>query len=145
MNNAVVDQILDPSKPREVINYALQRRSSVEAWKSGRVLKTDLCDADPYLKKASLFHGVTTQRICPVCEIVNLVEISYVFGKELGPFSGRIKAPHELLKMSKEHGQIKVFVVEVCQGCSWNHVYSSYVLGDGRNRKPLRKPADWLD
>ncbi len=42
-------------------------------------------------------------------------------------------------------GQIKVFVVEVCQGCSWNHVYSSYVLGDGKARRPLRKPADWLD
>jgi hypothetical protein len=88
---------------------------------------------------------VTTSRICPVCEIVNLIEISYVFGKELGPFSGRIKSPHDLLRMSKEHGQIKVFVVEVCQGCSWNHVYSSYVLGDGKSRRPLKKPADWLD
>ena len=32
-------EILDPSIPREVINYALQRRASVEDWKSGRVLK----------------------------------------------------------------------------------------------------------
>ena len=138
-------EILDPSIPREVINYSLQRRASVENLKSGRVLKTDLCDADTYLKKAARFHGVKTTRTCPVCEIVDLVEISYVFGKELGPFSGRIKNPQELLRMSKEHGQIKVFVVEVCQGCSWNHVYSSYVLGDGRARRPLRKPADWLD
>ena len=110
MSTATENQIEDPSIPREVINYALQRRSSVQAWKSGRVLKTDLCDADTYLRKAALFHGVTTKRICPVCEIVNLIEISYVFGKELGPFSGRIKSPHELLRMSKEHGQIKVFV-----------------------------------
>jgi hypothetical protein len=139
------NEVIDPTTPREVINYALQRRSSVQAWKTGRVLKTDLCDADPYLKKAAQFHGVTTSRICPVCEIVNLIEISYVFGKELGPFSGRIKTPYDLLRMSKEHGQIKVFVVEVCQGCSWNHVYSSYVLGDGKTRRPLKKPADWLD
>ena len=138
-------EILDPSIPREVINYSLQRRASVEDWKSGRVLKTDLCDADTYLRKAAKFHGVPTSRKCPICEVVDLVEISYVFGKELGPFSGRIKTPHDLLRMSKEHGQIKVFVVEVCQGCSWNHVYSSYVLGDGKARRPLRKPADWLD
>jgi hypothetical protein len=145
MTSIIQGEVLDPTIPREVINYALQRRSSVQAWKTGRVLKTDLCDADPYLKKAAHFHGVTTSRICPVCEIVDLIEISYVFGKELGPFSGRIKSPHELLRMSKEHGQIKVFVVEVCQGCSWNHVYSSYVLGDGKTRRPLKKPADWLD
>jgi hypothetical protein len=145
MSAITEDEALDPTTPREVINYALQRRSSVQDWKTGRVLKTDLCDADPYLKKAAQFHGVTTSRICPVCEIVNLIEISYVFGKELGPFSGRIKSPHDLLRMSKEHGQIKVFVVEVCQGCSWNHVYSSYVLGDGKTRRPLKKPADWLD
>ena len=138
-------EILDPSIPREVINYALQRRASVEDWKSGRVLKTELCDADTYLRKAAKSHGVPSSRKCPVCEVVDLVEISYVFGKELGPFSGRIKTPHDLLRMSKEHGQIKVFVVEVCQGCSWNHVYSSYVLGDGKARRPLRKPADWLD
>jgi hypothetical protein len=141
MSAITENEVLDPTTPREVINYALQRRSSIQAWKTGRVLKTDLCDADPYLKKAAQFHGVTTSRICPVCEI----EISYVFGKELGPFSGRIKSPHDLLRMSKEHGQIKVFVVEVCQGCSWNHVYSSYVLGDGKSRRPLKKPADWLD
>ena len=145
MSALTENEIFYPTIPREVINYALQRRSSVQAWKNGRVLKTDLCDADPYLKKAAQFHGVTTSRICPVCEIVNLVEISYVFGKELGPFSGRIKAPHDLLRMSKEHGQIKVFVVEVCQGCSWNHICSSYVLGDGKTRRPLKKPADWLD
>ena len=145
MTNFSENEVLDPTIPRDVINYALQRRSSVQAWKTGRVLKTDLCDADPYLKKAAQFHGVTTSRICPVCEIVNLIEISYVFGKELGPFSGRIKSPHDLLRMSKEHGQIKVFVVEVCQGCSWNHIYSSYVLGDGKTRRPLNKPADWLD
>ncbi len=98
MSAITENEILDPTIPREVINYALQRRSSVQAWKTGRVLKTDLCDADPYLKKAAQFHGVTTSRICPVCEIVNLLEISYVFGKELGPFSGRIKSPFASFK-----------------------------------------------
>jgi len=145
MSSVSQAEILDPSIPRDVINYALQRRSSVQAWKNGRVLRTDLCDADPYLKKASKYHGIASNRICPVCETVNLVDISYVFGKELGPFSGRIKNPAQLLQMSKEHGQIKVFVVEVCQGCNWNHLHSSYILGDGRSRRPLRKPADWLD
>jgi len=55
-------EILDPSIPREVINYSLQRRASVEDLKSGRVLKTDLCDADTYLKRAARFHGIKTNR-----------------------------------------------------------------------------------
>jgi hypothetical protein len=25
-----------------------------------------------------------------------------------------------------------VYVVEVCQGCAWNHLVESYVLGHGR-------------
>ena len=107
MSTATENQIEDPSIPREVINYALQRRSSVQAWKSGRVLKTDLCDADTYLRKAALFHGVTTKRICPVCEIVNLIEISYVFGKELGPFSGRIKEYEARIRWCRNYESLR--------------------------------------
>ena len=33
--------------------------------------------------------------------------------------------------MAREHGEFTVYVVEVCQGCAWNHLTLSYVLGDG--------------
>ena len=47
--------------------------------------------------------------------------------------------------MAYEHGQFRVYVVEVCTGCGWNHLTLSYVLGDGVPRRPLRTPADLLD
>jgi hypothetical protein len=32
-----------------------------------------------------------------------------------------------------------VYVVEVCRDCSWNHLCSTYLLGDGRERKAPRR------
>jgi hypothetical protein len=65
--------------------------------------------------------------------------VTYVYGDELGQYSGRIKSTPELEAMAREHGEFTVYVVEVCQGCSWNHLALSYVLGDGTARKPPRR------
>ena len=54
-----------------------------------------------------------------------------MFGDELGQYSGRIKSPAELEPMAREHGEFRVYVVEVCPGCGWNHLVLSFVLGDG--------------
>lgn len=140
-----VKQIIDPTKPREVVDYALQRRAALTQVVRGRIYREEICDADPSLKKISRWHGVVSDRYCPVCEIEKLREISYVFSKELGPFSGRIKNPQEISAMAANFGQIRVFVVEICELCGWNHLHTSYVVGDGNPRKPLRKPPDWLD
>ena len=34
-------------------------------------------------------------------------------------------------EMAAEYGEFRVYVVEVCQGCGWNHLVCSYVLGTG--------------
>ena len=99
----------------------------------------DVCDADPYLLRAAKFHGEPTTHDCPVCRREKLTHVTYVFGDELGPYSGRIKATAELEPMAREHGEFRVYVVEVCQGCSWNHLTSSYVLGDGVPRSRVRR------
>jgi rubredoxin len=138
-------QIIEPATPREVVDYALQRRAALEQVARGRMYREEICDADPNLKRTSRWHGIVTTRYCPVCKIERLREISYVFSKELGPFSGRIKKPQEITEMAPNFGQIRVFVVEICELCGWNHLYRSYVVGDGTPRRPLRKPPDWLD
>jgi rubredoxin len=140
-----IQEKLDPTKPREVVDYALQRKAALAEVARGRLFREEICDADPNLKRTSRWHGIVSSRFCPVCEIEKLREISYVFSKELGPFSGRIKKPQEISEMSLNFGQIRVFVVEICELCGWNHLHSSYVVGDGNPRKPLRKPPDWLD
>jgi hypothetical protein len=124
---------------RSVVDYGLQRRATLTALRSGGALAADVCDADPYLLRAARFHGEPTTRPCPVCRREGLVELSYAFGDELGQYSGRIKSPGELTRMAHEHGEFRVYVVEVCQGCEWNHLTSSYVLGDGVPRRPPRR------
>jgi Family of unknown function (DUF5318) len=130
---------------RAVVDYGLQRRATLTALMTGGALATDVCDADPYLLRAARFHGEPTVRPCPVCRREGLVELSYTFGDELGQYSGRIKAPAELARMAHEHGEFRVYVVEVCQGCEWNHLTSSYVLGDGVPRRAPRRRHTVVD
>jgi hypothetical protein len=124
---------------RSFVNYALQRRATLTALFTGGATTMDVCDADPYLLRAAKFHGEPTDRLCPVCRKESLTHVTYVFGDELGQYSGRIKATKELEPMAREHGEFRVYVVEVCQGCAWNHLTWSYVLGDGVPRTPTRR------
>ena len=123
---------------RAVIDYALQRRAVLSAVKRGHTFASDLCDADPYLLRAAEHHGVPVERACPFCRQDGLVELNYVYGDELGPFQGRIRAPRELEIMAREHGEFRVYVVEVCRRCSWNYLTTTFLLGDGTPRTPLR-------
>jgi uncharacterized protein DUF5318 len=128
---------------RSYVDYSLQRRATLTALFHGGALTMDVCDADPYLLRAAKYHGEPTDRMCPVCRKDFLTHVTYVFGDELGPYSGRIKATRELEPMAREHGEFRVYVVEVCQGCAWNHLSSSFVLGDGvpRTRSRRRRRA----
>lgn len=129
---------------RLYVDYALQRRATLHALQSGALGASDVCDADPYLLRAAKFHGESTDLLCPVCAKGSLTHLTYVFGDELGPYSGRIRATSELEPMAREFGEFRVYVVEVCRGCSWNHLSTSYVLGDGvpRSRGGRRRAAE---
>jgi hypothetical protein len=125
---------------REEVDYALQRRNTLQALKRPqRSLEgTDVCDADPLLVRAALHHGEESGVACPICSHLRLVNLNYVFGEQLGQFSGRIKSTPELEAMQSEYGEFKVVVVEVCVECGWNHMIASYLLGDGVKRRPPR-------
>ena len=131
---------------RAYIDYTLDKRATLSALFRGIVIA---CDADPYLLLAAKFHGVRVERSCPVCKKKSLVELRYTYGDQLGQFSGRIKSLDELVEMEKEFGEFRVYVVEVCRECSWNHLCASFLLGDGEFRKPPRKQRtleddDWV-
>ncbi|MEY3973395.1 MAG: hypothetical protein RL466_482 [Actinomycetota bacterium] len=121
---------------RGFIDYSLDKRATLLALFRGVV---DACDADPYLMRAAKYHGEKADRKCPVCKKDSLVELRYTFGDQLGQYSGRIKNGDELLDMEREFGEFSVYVVEVCRECSWNHLCSTYLLGDGRERKAPRR------
>ena len=74
-----------------------------------------------------------------MCHKDKVHELQYTFGDQLGQYSGRIKTDEELTEMQSEYGEFRVYIVEVCLGCGWNHLTASYLLGDGQVRKAPRK------
>ncbi|MEY3009256.1 MAG: hypothetical protein RL464_921 [Actinomycetota bacterium] len=118
---------------RGYVDFALKKRATIAS------ITSDACDADPYLRRAAKFHGEETERDCPMCRKDKVTELQYVFGDQLGQYSGRIKTNDELDEMQSEYGEFRVYVVEICLGCGWNHLTASYLLGDGIERKPPRK------
>jgi hypothetical protein len=124
-----------------VIDYSLARRATLWSLYSGGATKRDVCDAHPDLLRAARFHGEPTESPCPVCRGERLRQLMYVYGDELGRYSGRIKERDELETMAHEYGEFRVYVVEVCRRCAWNHLTSSFVLGSGTPRQRSRGRA----
>lgn len=114
---------------RQVVDYALQRRSLLAAVYSGRTGVSEVCDANPYLLRAAKFHGKQSQVMCPICRKEQLTLVSWVFGEHLGAVSGSARTAEELVLLATRFSDFKVHVVEVCRTCSWNHLVKSYVLG----------------
>ena len=59
----------------------------------------------------------------------------------LGQYEGRVKQARELAEMAAEYGEFRVYVVEVCQSCGWNHLATSYALGTGEPAVRRRRRA----
>jgi uncharacterized protein DUF5318 len=116
---------------RFVVDYGLARRDTLAELSSGGLTADDACDAHPYLLRAARFHGEPTGDVCPVCRKDRLTHVTYVYGDELGRYAGRVKLTDELSQMAREFAEFRVYVVEVCQSCAWNHLTLSYVLGHG--------------
>ena len=116
---------------RSIVDYGLARRATLASVFAGHTTVADVCDAHPYLLRAAKFHGEPTDIRCPICRKSNLTHVTYVYGDELGQYAGRVKRGPELTEMAAEYGEFRVYVVEVCQSCGWNHLATSYVLGTG--------------
>ena len=114
---------------RQVVDYALKRRSLLAEVYSGRTGVSEVCDANPYLLRAAKFHGRSSKVTCPICRKEQLTLVSWVFGEHLGAVSGSARSTEELVMLASRFDEFKVHVVEVCRTCSWNHLVKSYVLG----------------
>ncbi len=131
------ESVSDPTIPRQIVDYQLQRRSALRGLlRSG--LRSDVCDADPMLLRTAKWHGEPSEQSCPVCRKKKMTHLTYTFGAEMGETSGRVRASKELPELAREYGAFRVYVVEICERCSWNHLVLSYVLGDGNPRMCAR-------
>ncbi|BBU25074.1 DUF5318 family protein [Mycobacterium xenopi] len=123
---------------RQVVDYALRRRSLLAEVYSGRTGISEVCDADPYLLRAAKYHGKPSPVMCPICRKEQLTLVSWVFGEHLGPVSGSARTTEELVLLASRFDEFSVHVVEVCRTCRWNHLVKSYVLGAARPARPPR-------
>jgi hypothetical protein len=127
---------------RQVVDFSLRRRALLREVHSGRVGTYEVCDASPYLKSAAKFHGEPTDERCPVCRRENLTHVHYIYGDELRQSSGQARRLAELPLMAMTLREFRVYVVEVCRGCGWNHLVEQYLLGrDGLDDRSGRRPT----
>ncbi|MEI4271627.1 DUF5318 family protein [Klenkia sp. LSe6-5] len=125
---------------RSTVDYVLRKRALLADVRRGRVALAEVCDAAPQLTQAARYHGEDTDDPCPVCERRRLTRVNFVYGDALGTVAGQAKREAELARMDAMQDEFAVYAVEVCRGCGWNHLASSYVLGaePGPGRVPRR-------
>jgi hypothetical protein len=116
---------------RRVVDYGLVKRAVVEPLRSGRASPGAVRDAQQYLLRAARHFGEPTEHLCPGCERENATNVTYVYGDSPKSRSGAAKIASQPVEMTHDYDEFRVYVVEVCQGCSWNHLTASFVLGNG--------------
>lgn len=115
------------TRPGEV-DYRLARGARLTAFRTGRLSRMEVCDAQTELMRNANACGKATRRKCPVCDHRHLVDVTYVFGPRL-PRSGRcITSTRELVTLAERAGKFEAYVVEVCTQCRWNHLTRAYPL-----------------
>lgn len=119
------------------IEYRLARERVVRDYRRGRLSRLDICDAQPELLRVATHLGRQTTVDCPICEEIKLVHVTFAFGPRL-PASGRaIASAAELARLARGSASVASYVVEVCVGCSWNHLVRMSVAG-GRAERAVR-------
>ena len=116
-----------------MVDHALARRALLQSLYGGGLFTTlssyDVCDAGVFLKRAAQAYGVQTARTCPICRREPLWEVAWVYGDDLGDYSGSARSAAQLETLAAEFPDFAVHEVEVCLGCSWNHLVRSYRTG----------------
>lgn len=114
---------------RQSVDFSLRRRALLREVYANRVSTYEVCDASPYLMSAARFHGEPTEIRCPICRRENLTHVNYIYGDDLKTSAGQARSEAELALLAATVREFQVFVVEVCRGCSWNHLVEQYLLG----------------
>ena len=117
------------------IDYRLARQAVLSEFKKGRLAKHEVCDAHPELVRAARECAEPTSTPCPVCDEAKIVLVTYVFGPRLPAFGRCITSKRELQAIAKRSGSFSCYVVEVCPGCSWNHLARTFLLSAATRRR----------
>jgi hypothetical protein len=110
-----------------VVDYTLVKRALLRDFRSGLLSRLEICDAHPELIRAARYLGEEASRPCPVCRTRELRLLAYVYGDGLRRNNGRAFEVQEALAIAAEERGRKAYVVEVCTGCSWNHLAEAFL------------------
>ena len=110
------------------VDYRLARNVVVNEYRRGHLSRVDVCDAHPELLRAAADAGEDSAEDCPICEDAKLRLVSYVFGPRLPPSGRCVASNKELAKLASPGRDLSCYVVEVCPGCSWNHLAHTFSL-----------------
>ena len=121
------------------VDYSLARKAVLRAFHGGRLSRYDICDAHPDLIRAANYCGESTGDACPICERGPVVLVSYVFSDELPKTENGKVWDRKNLNPLLAFREARLYTVEVCPDCSWNHVRSQVVVGNGRSARRAPK------
>jgi hypothetical protein len=109
------------------VDYTLAKRALLRDLRSGMLSRLEVCDAHPELLRAARHLGMEATRPCPVCDQRDLRLLAYVFADTLKHDNGRPWAVKDALRLAARVQGSACYVVEVCMGCSWNHLSEAYL------------------
>jgi len=125
---------------RAVVDHRLERLSLIKEYRRGRLRRDQVCDAHPELIRAAKNVGAPSTVVCPICEEVNLVLVTYVFGPRL-PAHGRCVATKaDLAALDTRTDDLDAYVVEACTNCRWHHLLRVLPVGGKRARRSRQSP-----
>jgi hypothetical protein len=110
-----------------VVDYTLAKRALLRDFRQGMLSRFDICDAHPELLRAARYLGEPSSRSCPICSRDELRLLAYVYGDDLKGNNGRAWGLEKALTIAADHRGARCYVVEVCTGCSWNHLHEAFV------------------
>ena len=108
------------------VDYTLRKRSILRDYRAGRLSVYDICDAHPEICRIARNVGEHTRVPCPVCHRHDLRLLNFVYGDELNYDNGRVFPTRTIFNgLREKYRTFTCYVVEVCTGCSWNHLVRS--------------------
>lgn len=112
-----------------MVSYRLARQRTVDAYGRGAKTESEICDAQPELRRVAHACSKPLDEPCPICESSDLVTVIFAFGTGL-PKSGRaVTTLQEIERFRASASPIRCYEVEVCRRCWWNHLRQAYSLG----------------